>query len=1146
MLFGKEPAVPQQPRDKRLSAMLGGVVWPVIWGGAACFSFYAVLLRGPVDFPLVRRYFAGHPVAFAAAALFFVGVAALILKLTEVLQQLSSLGQTVLDDPPQGGNQVGDCGALLQQLKRLPAVMREGYLAQRLRRVLTNVQRKGDSDGLGDELKYQADVDADRQHESYALVSLVIWATPMLGFLGTVIGITRALGDLDFQIAGSMESAMDGLLSGLYVAFDTTALALSLSILLMVFRFVVERLESQLMARVDARAEEELVGRFQEVGGARDPHVASIEQMSQAVVASSERLVERQAELWQATIDAAHQHWSQLSGASSVQLQESLTPGPQRRSGAARQAAGRPPVNRRRKRSSALAGIGWPNRAVRRAAGPPASLAAAAERAAATSRRGCWRSHAARSGPGRKPQRAVGRRALRRDGDESFGCDPSAQYSAGRRRPTRHDEPRRAEFRTEEPPRGRREWTGGMRRRRRPRGETHVSLFPFLAVLICTMGSLIVLLVLVVEQARAYASSAAARPEHPGTLRQSAASEAAAQARRARAAQQQAAQEKAAQEKAAQEKAAQEREEQLAARDEHLWRAGILQQARQEKAATLQNARLELSHLEAHIRKLESRLEDLQRLLGQTALPSSPDAERARLHAEQLRTQLGQLEERAAVKRRELEDREPEFAIIPYQGPNGTRRRPIYIECTARGVIIQPEGIVLRPSDFEGPMGPGNPLDASVRAIREHWQRAGVLNDSEPYPLLLVRPDGVFAYAKARAALNSWDDEFGYELVGANMPLAFPFDADPQLEQTLESTISVSRQRQVMLARAMPRMFRGTAAEGLAGDTLFPAVEGSSLRDKLRQLNRSQGLGGAAGDQHGGAWSGASSARGDAPYRPPLTGVRDRTVSPSGSEAPAAGQAGAAASTRAGSDAFGGGSSGLGGPQRSHHQSGAGPYSQQLADEGIPPAAGFGDPATGGSATGGSATGGSTRGGLTRGGSTRGGSSGAASPGQAGGGTAGQGAGQAGGAASGAAPGAGGVQINFGEASSGASGNGSGHDVSLADSRGAGWALPKRREAAMAYKRPVKLLCLADRLVVVRERGDDRPSQTVMTPGPVSRHADALVEQVRRHVARWGVAPSGGYWAPMLQVQVGAGAESRFRQLQAALRHSGYDVRRTQ
>jgi Na+/alanine symporter len=47
-----------------------------------------------------------------------------------------------------------------------------------------------------------------------------------------------------------------------------------------------------------------------------------------------------------------------------------------------------------------------------------------------------------------------------------------------------------------------------MIRRRIPSSQGNaVSLFPFLAVLVCTMGSLIILLVLVVQQARVGAES---------------------------------------------------------------------------------------------------------------------------------------------------------------------------------------------------------------------------------------------------------------------------------------------------------------------------------------------------------------------------------------------------------------------------------------------------------------------------------------------------------------------------------------------------------------------------------------------------------------------------------------------------------------
>ena len=229
---------------------------------------------------------------------------------------------------PRGGQTADDCEGLLKTLDKLPPRISQGYLACRLRRLLIKIQRKGVPVGLEEDLNYQSEIDALQQQDSYSLVRILIWATPMLGFLGTVIGITRALGDLDFsQMATSMQDAMQGLLAGLYVAFDTTALALTLSIVLMFLQFVVDRMEMQLLTNVDWRAESEMLGRFQELGGGQDPHVASIQQMSAAVIKATEQMVHRQAELWESTIDEAHDRWTRLAGATTDQVQTALADG---------------------------------------------------------------------------------------------------------------------------------------------------------------------------------------------------------------------------------------------------------------------------------------------------------------------------------------------------------------------------------------------------------------------------------------------------------------------------------------------------------------------------------------------------------------------------------------------------------------------------------------------------------------------------------------------------------------------------------------------------------------------------------------------------------------------------------------------------
>ena len=125
------------------------------------------------------------------------------------------------------------------------------YLFERVRTALSMIERRGSSEGMEDELKYLADLDSERSHQSYALVRILIWATPMLGFLGTVIGISEALGGLNIGGAADFDSMMQGLRSSLYVAFDTTALALTLSIGLMFFQFIVDRFEQNLLTQVE-------------------------------------------------------------------------------------------------------------------------------------------------------------------------------------------------------------------------------------------------------------------------------------------------------------------------------------------------------------------------------------------------------------------------------------------------------------------------------------------------------------------------------------------------------------------------------------------------------------------------------------------------------------------------------------------------------------------------------------------------------------------------------------------------------------------------------------------------------------------------------------------------------------------------------
>lgn len=297
---------------------------------------------------------------------------------------------------------------------------------------------------------------------------------------------------------------------------------------------------------------------------------------------------------------------------------------------------------------------------------------------------------------------------------------------------------------------------------------TPVALFPFLAVLVCTMGALIVILVVLARQAEMQAARAA-------------------QSRRA------------------------EQIEDLARQREMAeWRISTLADGRRQALDQLASARLRLGHIEEHTRQLEKRLAELRRQQEELTAGAATGGPQDRRQA--LRAELAALETQIAETRRRLENarsaagaKGKRYAVVPYRGPHGTRRRPIYLECRADAVVIQPEGIELAPADFEAPLGPDNPLATALRAAREHLASQGAIDvaaGEEPYPLLIVRPDGIMAFYAAREALRSWGAEFGYELVGSDCQLHYP-PSPPNLRRTLEAAVATARLEQRALALAM-------------------------------------------------------------------------------------------------------------------------------------------------------------------------------------------------------------------------------------------------------------------------------------------------------------------------------------------------------
>jgi hypothetical protein len=351
-------------------------------------------------------------------------------------------------------------------------------------------------------------------------------------------------------------------------------------------------------------------------------------------------------------------------------------------------------------------------------------------------------------------------------------------------------------------------------KRKTNKGEYSVSLFPFLTVLICTMGALIVMLVMAVRAASQDSQKLA-------------------------------------------EKRGAELEQLLVEaterRELHQVQFEGWQAKRDELVEANSRSRETVEYLEGEIKQLQRRQQELGAQFA--ALQPGPANSESQLSEEikQLRAQIVGLTHELNEKQHMVSQQPVAtmYSIVPYFGPNSTTRRPIYIECVNDKLILQPSGIELSEGDFPFDLRNGNPLESALSTIRQHWTETNVTGAEEsPYPLLVVRPSGGRAYALARRAMVNWVDEFGYELIDASLTLDFG-STDSVLNEKIEAAVrqakleSVSRNLKLKQAERDVLGQRSTLAKngvtgGGSGELEVDIVNGGFKRKN----------GGTAGGQY--------------------------------------------------------------------------------------------------------------------------------------------------------------------------------------------------------------------------------------------------------------------------------------------------------
>jgi hypothetical protein len=296
---------------------LGPTLAALLIGLPLAAVILALFHLGPLQRTPVFRY-VQFPVQWVEVAFFCCGLGALAVKLLEVRVEQAACSLDILprwDGKPLPADRAGD---LMASVERQPARVQRTYLGRRLRAAIEFLRQRKSAADLDDQLRSLADADALAQENSFALVRFLTWAIPILGFLGTVIGITGAIAGVTPEV---LEESLSSVTDGLAEAFDATALALGLTMVLMFLTFLVEKQEQALLGLIDRLMERQLGHRFQRDSIDSAPFLEAVRQSTQALAASVEGLVVKQAQLWAEALGEPERR----AAAAYQQVQQQLT-----------------------------------------------------------------------------------------------------------------------------------------------------------------------------------------------------------------------------------------------------------------------------------------------------------------------------------------------------------------------------------------------------------------------------------------------------------------------------------------------------------------------------------------------------------------------------------------------------------------------------------------------------------------------------------------------------------------------------------------------------------------------------------------------------------------------------------------------------
>jgi hypothetical protein len=244
--------------------------------------------QAPTDLPtgsyttfqtLANLFYKHFTVSFANTLFFFWAMTICYLKLQKLRHQRQALLLDVL--PMELGKDIHgqNVGKFIDNLYRLPIKLRDSLMVNRIRKALELFEVRQNVSQVSAMMTSQSAIDGSRIMGSYIMLRAFLWAIPLLGFIGTVVGLSHAISGMSFgavEDVGAIMGSINNVTSGLGTAFDATLLGLIFAVGLNFPLNSLAKHEDEMLNDIDAFCNEVLLPRLNDGSGAGGGDIGAV------------------------------------------------------------------------------------------------------------------------------------------------------------------------------------------------------------------------------------------------------------------------------------------------------------------------------------------------------------------------------------------------------------------------------------------------------------------------------------------------------------------------------------------------------------------------------------------------------------------------------------------------------------------------------------------------------------------------------------------------------------------------------------------------------------------------------------------------------------------------------------------------------